>query len=381
MGPQTYPGYKTYQTISKNMSCIHEILQNALVSNHNPSKDSKKPHEGRCSNLRQYATKYKTSINGKEVPSIDLFMKPGEMFKEIKTRYFKLNTYRTHIFSSEHAAKVLSGDDKVELYDGFFSREDKIRWFNDEVHGGYKSIKDELHHLREDTVTEARPDLQENYMERQRIIDILKKSWNDEWKMKALRTSNDRFTFQYLVLAMLLIIPYRVRRLDVFDTKFRNITVEDNAYLKEGGIQIRKCRGKNEKEVFLDFMGDEEMKEAIEELKKLREDQRKDHLFLTSEGEPATTESLFKSTTFKKKMVKFGLPPFMMENFRLSYCQHLLNIRITEAGQIRDWVGHGTLMHDTHYLVPTNNAPEDSEENTDGGESSGGDMNVDNVVD
>ncbi|KAJ3027604.1 hypothetical protein HDV00_010980 [Rhizophlyctis rosea] len=355
------------------MSRIYQMLLEGLNDNHNPSKDSKKSHEGRCCNLRQYGTKHNAIVCGKEIPSIDLFMKSQKMFEDIKKHYPRLNTYRTHVLSFEHATKVLSNEQKVCLYDLRVSREEKIRWFNENVYAAYKYIKDELHHLRDDTTKEAPPELQANYMERQEIINILKRAWNEEWKMKALRTPDDRFTFQYLVLAMLLITPHRVRRLDVFDTKFRNIAVEDNAYLNEGGIHIRKCRKTNEQEVFLDFSDDEELKEAVEKLKKLREDLQKDHLFLTKEGEIAITESLFKSTTFKKKMVRFGLPPYMMENFRLSYCQHLRNIEITDAGQIRDRVGHGPLMHDTHYLVP-NAAPGAQ---ADDEESSERDMGVD----
>ncbi|KAJ3054129.1 hypothetical protein HK097_002599 [Rhizophlyctis rosea] len=216
----------------------------------------------------------------------------------------------------------------------------------------YKKQCDDLSANRVDNFTKARPALVERFTERQVMIDTLKNSFSEEWRNKTFQTAEERFTYQYLVETMLLIIPDRTRRRDVAETRLRNVTLDDNTYLKEGGIQIRYCKKTGEKEVFCDFKDDQELKEAVAKLVKLRENQGRDHLFVTRIREPSNCDTFFKNNTFKNKMPKLGLPKLGMENFRVSDCKNLTDTGASPR-EIRDRVGHGMKMHETHYSIPT----------------------------
>ncbi|KAJ3277719.1 hypothetical protein HK104_003038 [Borealophlyctis nickersoniae] len=115
-------------------------------------------------------------------------------------------------------------------------------------------------------------------------------------------TAHGVYQFQLLVVALIYLLAYRNRRLDLADTRL--VDGEDvYAVLRENGIFIKRTGKTYEPEVLLEFK-DERLINAIKTLVEIRRMQGKDHLFLKKDGDVALWQLLHE--TLRRVVLRRG---------------------------------------------------------------------------
>ncbi|KAJ3265366.1 hypothetical protein HK104_006311, partial [Borealophlyctis nickersoniae] len=113
-----------------------------------------------------------------------------------------------------------------------------------------------------------------------------------------LNTALGVYRFQFLVVALIYLLAYRNRRLDIADTRL--VDGDDvNVVLREIGIFIKKMRKTYEAQVLLEFK-DERLRNAVKTLVDIRRKQGKDRLFLKKDGDVALDVSKWFSERFSE---------------------------------------------------------------------------------
>ncbi|KAJ3268900.1 hypothetical protein HK104_005233 [Borealophlyctis nickersoniae] len=170
-----------------------------------------------------------------------------------------------------------------------------------------------------------------------------------------LTTARGVYRYQFLVAALIWLLAYRNRRLDIADTRLVD-GPDVNVVLRQDGIFIKKTNKTHEPEVLLEFK-DERLKDAVNTLVDIRKKQGKDRLFLKENGDISKKVKKWFGERFPEVMKQFGIGENLtMIVFRLAYGiklswehVHLHNGSLASEMIIEDRMGHSFRMHQRKY--------------------------------
>ncbi|KAJ3265620.1 hypothetical protein HK104_006261 [Borealophlyctis nickersoniae] len=168
-----------------------------------------------------------------------------------------------------------------------------------------------------------------------------------------LDTAHGVSQFQFLVVALIYLLAYRNRRLDIADTRLVD-GVDVNVVLREDGIFIKKTRKTYEPQVLLEFK-DERLVNAVKTLVDIRRKQGKDRLFLKEDGDVALDVSKWFSERFSEVMKQLGIGENLnMRVFRMAYGIKLMQEHdgtLVSQKNIEDRMGHSWDVHLRRYAL------------------------------